>query len=187
MIQQTGAIVAGEFFERGNRSMFNWIRCFRDLDERARLNAALYYGPVWKEHRSQMNELLVDSDNVLLLHPVDPQSGLVVLPAADPATEVTGPHGVVVAHAFQLTPDKKKIFQQQAKRVFEGHRAAGAYEAGVLISLEVPNNFPQFPIRTDGPYVVWLGVLKDDEILQKSFGKLAEEAAASLSTAALLR
>lgn len=53
-IQQTGAIIAGEFLERMNQSMFTWIRGFHDMDDRAKLNAALYYGPVWKEHRSQM-------------------------------------------------------------------------------------------------------------------------------------
>ena len=46
VIQQTGVIIAGEFLERANQSMFTWIRGFHDLDDRARLNAALYYGPV---------------------------------------------------------------------------------------------------------------------------------------------
>lgn len=186
-IQQTGAIVAGEFLERANRSMFTWIRCFHDLDDRARLNAALYYGPVWKEHRSQMNELLVDSDNVLLLRPLDPQGGFAILPAVDPASEVSGPRGVVIAHVFPVAPEKKLVFQQQATRVFDAYRAAGAHEVAVLISLEVPNNFPQLPIRIDGPYLVWLGILKEQETLERSFRKLAEETAQSFSKAGFLR
>ncbi len=84
-IQQTGAIIAGEFLERSNQSVFTWIRGFHDLDDRAKLNAALYDGPVWKEHRSQMNELLIDSDDVLLLHPLHPEQGVLIGPAVDPA------------------------------------------------------------------------------------------------------
>lgn len=186
-IQQTGAIVAGEFLERANPYMFTWIRCFHDMDDRARLNAALYYGPVWKEHRTQMNELLVDSDNVLLLRPLDPQGGVAILPAVDPAGEPSGPRGVVVAQVFRIVPEKTLVLQQQATRVFDAYRVAGAREAGMLVSLETPNNFPQLPIRTDGPYLVWLGILKEDETLEKSFRKLAEEAAHSLSEAGILR
>ena len=183
----TGAIVAGEFLERANPSMFTWIRGFHDLDDRARLNAALYYGPVWKEHRSQMNELLVDSDNVLLLRPLDPQGGVAILPAVDPANEVGGPRGVVIAQVFRMVPEKKLVLQQQATRVFDAYRLSGAREAGVLVSLETPNNFPQLPIRTDGPYLVWLGILKDEETLEKSFRKLAEKVAQSMSEAGFLR
>lgn len=186
-IQQTGAIVAGEFTERANRSMFTWIRGFHDLDDRARLNAALYYGPVWREHRSQMNDLLEDSDNVLLLHPLDPQRGVVILPAVDPAKEVDGAHGIVIAQIFALKQDSVKTFPQQAESTFARYRAAGAREAGVLVTLDVPNNFPQLPIRTDGPYLVWLGILKDNATLDHRFAPLAEQAARSLSATGALR
>ncbi len=178
-IQQTGAIVAGEFLERANHSMFTWIRGFHDLDDRARLNAALYYGPVWKEHRSAMNDLLVNSDNVLLLHPLDPQRGVAILPAVDPAKEIDGAHGVVVAQIFALKPDRVKAFSQQAEPVFAGYRAAGAREMGVVVTLDVPNNFPQLPIRTDGPYLVWLGILKDNRPYEDRFNPLAEQASHS--------
>jgi hypothetical protein len=186
-IQQTGAIVAGEFMERANRSMFTWIRGFHDLDDRARLNAALYNGPVWKEHRSQMNDLLLDSDNVLLLHPLDPQRGVAILAAVDPAKEANGAQGIVVAQIFALKQDSLKTFPQQAESAFASYRATGARETGVLVTLDVPNNFPQLPIRTDGPYLVWLGVLKDDATFERRFAPLAEQAAQSLSAAGLLR
>ncbi len=186
-IQQTGAIIAGEFLERANHSMFTWIRGFHDMDDRGRLNAALYYGPVWKEHRSLMNDLLVDSDNVLLLHPLDPQRGVAVLPAVDPAREIDGAHGVVVAQIFALKPDRVKAFSEQAEPVFVSYRAAGAREMAVLVTLDVRNNFPQLPIRTDGPYLVWVGILKDNRTFEDRFNPLAEQALHSFSATDLLR
>ena len=186
-IQQTGAIVAGEFLERANSSMFTWIRGFHDLDDRARLNAALYYGPVWKEHRTAMNELLLDSDNVLLLQPLDPRQGIAILPAVDSATETGGAAGVVIAQIFAVKPDAVRAFSERAESAFAGYCDAGARAAGSLVSLDAKNNFPQLPIRTDGPYLVWLGILKDDRVLEDRLRPLAEQASQSLFATGMLR
>ena len=66
------------------------------------------------------------------------------------------------------------------------NRAAGAREAGVLVSLERPNNFPRHAARDDGPFLVWVGVVKDDAILNE-VAALAGRAAASLGASGLLR
>lgn len=68
-MDQTGAIAAGSFFERKNPNGFTWIRGFHTIEARAVASAAFYYGPVWREHRATMNDLITDSDNVLLLRP----------------------------------------------------------------------------------------------------------------------
>jgi hypothetical protein len=144
--QQLGAIAFGQFFERDKPSMFTWLRGFRDLDARAVVNSAFYYGPVWKEHKQTVNPLMIDSDDVLLLRPLRP---IPVLPAVDPVRE-RGVRGVVVMHIVPGT-DAEVI-----------ERAYAKYEcAGLLVTLDAPNNFPQLPVRTDGPWVVWLGVFDD--------------------------
>lgn len=185
-IQQTGAIVAGEFLERANRDVFTWIRGFHNMDDRARLNGELYYGPVWMEHRDQMNDLLVDSDNVLLLHAIDAQHGLMILPALDPAREDAA-HGVVVAQIFKFKAGDETALLQRAEPSFAQYRAAGAREAGVLVTLDEHNNFPQLPVRTDGPYLVWLGIVNDNQTLESRFHAVAEQAARALSETGLLR
>src|SRR5579863_1695679 len=53
--EQEGAIVAGSFLERHKPNGFTWIRGFHTIDARAVLNAAFYYGPLWKEHRQAVN------------------------------------------------------------------------------------------------------------------------------------
>src|SRR5260370_459893 len=53
--QQLGAIAVGEFFERKNNLAFTWIRGFHDMDDRANINAAYYYGPLWREHKHTLN------------------------------------------------------------------------------------------------------------------------------------
>src|SRR5690348_6499009 len=109
-IQQTGAIAFGQFFERADPSRFTWIRGFHDIDGRATANGALYNGPVWREHKETMNGLMLDSDNVLLLHPVSPAKGIPVLPAVDPVDEPEGAQGIVVAQIFAVKPDSVDAF-----------------------------------------------------------------------------
>jgi hypothetical protein len=185
--EQLGALACGQFFERNNPSGFTWIRGFHNIDARATVNAAFYYGPLWKEHKSTMNDILTDSDNVLLLRPVSPERGVSILPAVDPVTEERGAQGIVVAQIFAVKADSVESFAKQAEATFTGYRAAGVREAGVLVTLDVSNNFPQLPVRTDGPYLVWLGILKDSQMLETRFNPLAQRSLQALSATGLLR
>ena len=185
--QQMGAIAFGQFFERKNPVGFTWMRGFKNMDARAVINAGFYYGPLWREHASTMNSLMVDSDNVLLLRPLSPDRGIPVLPSVDPVKEGKGAQGVVVAQIFAVKSNNVDAFAQQAEATFAGYRAAGAREAGVLVTLDAPNNFPQLPVRTDGSYLVWVGIVKDNKTLETRFTPLAERSLQPLSATDLLR
>lgn len=185
--EEIGAIAAGSFFEREKQNGFTWIRGFHTIEDRAVLNTAFYNGPVWKEHRKTANDLIDDSDNVMLLRPLSPERGVTILPAVDPVTEASGAHGVVVAQIFSLKANSVESFAKEAEATFAGYRATGAREAGVLVTLDVPNNYPKLPIRTDGPFLVWLGVLKDNQMLETAFAPLAERSVSELSATGLIR
>jgi hypothetical protein len=157
------------------------------MDGRAVANAAFYYGSVWNEHRDTLNNLITDSDNVLLLRPLSPPQAVLVLPAVDPITEPNGAQGVVVAEVFAVKNDEVEAFAREAEPVFASYRASGAREAGVLATLDAKNNFPQLPIRTDGPYLVWLGILHDSETLQREFMPATQRAAGAFSASVHLR
>ena len=186
-IEQLGAIVAGAFFERKNQNGFTWIRGFHTMDDRAVVNAAFYAGPLWKEHKAQMNEFIDDSDNVMLLRPLSPERGVLILPAVDPVSEANGAQGVVVAQIFAVKSGNVDAFAKEAETTFAAYRAAGAREAGVLVTLDAKNNFPQLPVRTNGPFIVWLGILKDNQMLETAFTPVAQRSLLSLSATGLLR
>jgi hypothetical protein len=185
--QQLGAIAAGSFFERRNQFGFTWIRGFHTIEDRAVANAAFYYGPVWKEHKKTLNDLMTDSDNVMLLRPLSAERNVPVLPAVDSVTEANGAQGIVVAQIFAVKANSVETFAKEAETTFASYRARGAREAGVLVTLDVTNNFPQLPIRTDGPYLVWLGILRDNQMLENEFAPAAECSLPSLSATGLLR
>lgn len=164
--EQLGAIAFGQFLERGNQH-FTWLRGFRDMDARATVNSAFYYGPVWRQHKAVMNGLMLDSDDVLLLRPLDAQHGVTVLPTVDPLAESDGAQGIAVAMLFPLEGDTADTFARQARAAFDVWRTCGVREAGLLATLHAANNFPQLPIRTDGSWLVWLGIARDDAMLER--------------------
>ena len=184
--QQLGAVAVGQFLERGNDSRFTWLRAFHNMDDRAKVNALFYYGPLWKEHAATLNSLMTDSDNVLLLRPLSRERGITVLPAVDPVKEEKGAQGIAIAQIFAVKAGNVDAFVQQAESTFGRYREAGAREAGVLVTLDAPNNFPQLPVRTDGPYLVWLGIVENESSL-KSFTRLLESAEQSLKPTGLMR
>jgi hypothetical protein len=139
------------------------------------------------QYFDMLNDLMTDSDNVMLLRPLTPERGIPILPAVDPIAEPNGAQGIVAAQIFALKANGVEEFAKQAEPTFASYRAAGVREAGVLVTLDVTNNFPQLPIRTDGPFLVWLGVLKDNQVLENDFTRLADSSSQSLSATGLLR
>jgi NIPSNAP len=185
--EQLGATFFGHFLERGRTQGFTMLRGFRDDDARAVVCSAFYYGPLWKEHAATMNDMIVDHTDVLLLRPLSPGRGVAVLPAVDPFGEPEGARGVVVAQVFAVKENEVDAFASRAEEAFAAYRVAGAREAGVLVTLDIPNSFPRLPFRTDGPFLVWLGILEDGQALEQRVEPLARQWAATLSAGGLLR
>src|SRR5438874_11087084 len=70
-----GMKIIGQFRDLDNPNRFVWLRGFRDMPSRAQALKDFYGGPVWKAHREAANATMIDSGNVLLLHPATPTSG----------------------------------------------------------------------------------------------------------------
>lgn len=185
--EQLDCMVFGQFEDRAAPTKFVWLRGYHDINARPIVDSAFYYGPVWREHRVKVNALFPgESDNVLLLRPLTPDSGIKVLPAVDPVDEPHGARGVVIAQIFAVKKGEEEAFANKAQAAFAHYNAANVHPAGVLVTLDVPNNFPQLPIRTDGPFLVWLGVVENDAAL-KRFEPLASEVERALGATGMLR
>jgi hypothetical protein len=185
--EQLGSLIYGHFLERDNPAGFTWIRGFHDLEAQATADAAFYGGPLWREHGPTMNDRLIDHTNVLLLRPLHPERGLLVLPAVDPVYERQGSQGVVVAHLFAVKAESATSFARQAEEACAMYRTAGAREAGVLVTLDEANRYPSLPVRTDGPFFVWLGIVQDNQAVAERVLPLAEQISQSLARTGQLR
>ena len=151
------------------------------------MSTEFYSGPLWKERAAAANARIADIDNVLLLRPAAAGRGLTPLPVVDAAEESGTPAGVAVLQIFGVKAGRVEAAVREAESLFSAYRDAGAHEAGVLVSLDAPNNYPRLPVRTDGPYLVWVGVAKDDAMLQDRLLPLTKRAASAPGISALLR
>lgn len=163
--QQLGALVLGHFFERGEVERFTWLRGYPDMAARAAVNTAFYDGPVWQEHKATLNQWILDSDNVLLLRPLHAGSAIPAIPSVDPVTEPGGANGIAVLQIFPVREGALDACAQAADPWFASYQGRGVTEAGILATLDEANNFPRHPIRTDGTFLVWMGVLRDQQAL----------------------
>ncbi len=166
--QQLGALALGQFCPRDEADGMVWMRGFKSMEARGIANAAFYYGPVWGEHAPALNAALVDHTNVLLLQPYQPARGVPVLPSVDPVREPQGATGIAVAQIFAVQPGQVHVFAAALEIRLAGYRAAGAREAGLLVTLDAKNTFPQLTVRSDGPWLVWLGLVENETMLQEN-------------------
>lgn len=185
--QQLNAIIFGQFLERGNPKGFTWVRGFHDVPARAKVNQAFYDGPVWKEHGPRMNARMIDHTNVLLLQPLRPEHGIRLSPPADPIREPEGAKGLVIVQIFPVRQNSIQSFAEYAESTFARYRATGAKQAGILVTLDVPNNFPRPPFRTDGPYLVWLGLVENEETWDRRLKPIIENHADFFAASSFLR
>jgi quinol monooxygenase YgiN len=171
--QQLGALVYGHFLERDAPQRFTWLRAFRDMDSRAVFKASFYYGPLWKEHRAALNSRLLDWHDVLMLRPLSPEHAVPILPAVDPLAEPRGAQGIVLADIFAVAPGRVDEFARLASERLS-HHVAGTRPAGLLATLDEPNNFPQHPVRTDGPFLVSLTMVENQAAAESFAAGLPE-------------
>jgi hypothetical protein len=158
--EQLGAMVFGQFLERDAPDHFVWLRGYHDMLDRPVVNSAFYYGPLWREHRAKVNAILPDSDNVLLMravagHPVP------VLPAVDPFDGTDGARGTLVVQLLPVAQGRADAVAATLADAAARYPHEGVVDAGLLQTLDAPNNFPQLPVRVDGDWVAWIGVARD--------------------------
>jgi hypothetical protein len=149
--EAVGIRVIGTFRDLDDPNRFVWLRGFPDMAARAKSLEAFYSGPAWQEHRNTANATMIDSDNVLLLHPTTPAAGFAETAAQD--------GGLVVAEIRYLRPATAGAFQTfAAERMVPRMKAAGARVLGTFATEASANSFPKLPIREgESAHVTFLG------------------------------
>lgn len=158
--EAAGITVIGQFRNLDDPNKFVWMRGFPDMASRARSLNDFYTGPAWRSRRTAANETIIDNDNVLLLRPVHPDSGLVVDRAGRPPAGTTGMgRGLVIATIYHIDPTQEKerdfvqFFEQTVSPLLAG---AGGPVAASFLPERSPNTFPGLPVREGEHVFVWL-------------------------------
>ena len=145
------------------------------MSSRARALQEFYGGPVWKAYREAANATMVDSSNVLLLHPASATTGFSLENEERPAP---GSNGVrkelIVATIYYLdvpvSADFVEFFEQTLKPLIAG---AGASVLAYFAGENSENTFPALPVREGENVFVWFSRFNDPAAYELHLAALA--------------
>lgn len=159
--------VMGQFCDLDAPERFVWLRGFADMASRARGLAAFYGGPVWQAHRDAANATMVDSDDVLLLRPAWPGSGISMQGRHRArATEGPAPRGLLSARVLPLREAPSAEGLRHCREALTPCLQSGGAEVlGWYVTESAPNNFPRLPVREGEQVIVVLAMFPDAQAL----------------------
>ena len=169
-----GMKIIGQFRDLDNPNRFVWLRGFRDMPSRAQALEDFYGGPVWKAHREAANATMIDSDNVLLLHPTTPTSAFSFGNKERPRVgtgETRSELVVATIYYFDVPVDTAfvEFFEKTVKPAVIG---SGATVLACLVTEHSENTFPALPVRQGENVFVWLAHFNDLVAYERHLGAL---------------
>jgi len=171
-----GMKVIGQFRDLDNPNRFVWLRGFRDMPSRAQALKDFYGGPVWKAHREAANATMIDSDNVLLLHPATPTSGFSFRNKERPqagSNETRSELVVATIYYFDAPVDAAfvQLFEKTGKPAAIG---SGATVLAYFVTEHSENTFPALPVREGENVFVWFARFNDAAAYERHLAALPQ-------------
>jgi len=158
-----GMKVIGQFRDLDNPNRFVWLRGFQDMPSRAQALKDFYGGPVWRAHRAAANATMIDSNNVLLLHPATPTSGFSFgnrersRPDSNEARSE-----LIVATIYYLEASVDAAFVQFFEEIVKpAVTGSGATVLAYFVTEHSENTFPALPVREGEDVFVWFARFND--------------------------
>ena len=184
-----GMQILGQFRDLDKPDRFVWLRGFPSMDVRAKALAGFYGGPTWKAHRNAANATMIDSANVLLLHPARADSGFSLegLKRTQPGS--AGPSkSLVVATLYYLdAPVSDDLLELYERDVQPAHESAGASVLGRFVTESSANTFPALPVREGEHVLVVFSRFADLAAYERHLAELARSSRSAETSRALSR
>jgi len=158
-----GMTIIGQFRDLDNPNRFVWLRGFPDMPSRVQALKDFYGGPVWKEHREAANATMINSDNVLLLHPATPTSGFSLGSKTRPpaGSNETRSELIVATIYYFDTPVEAAFVLFFEKTVKPTVTGSGATVLAYFVTEHSENTFPALPVREGENILVWFARFND--------------------------
>lgn len=158
--EDAGMTLVGQFRDLDDPDRFVWLRGFPGMEARLTALEAFYFGPVWQANREAANATMIDSDDVLLLRPLDAASGFVLGERGPRGAAAPGP-GAVVAGVHRLSGPDDALSVRFRAEIAPRLAAAGLPPSTVLVTDASPNTFPRLPVREGEHVLAWFAILPD--------------------------
>ncbi|MEP7452831.1 NIPSNAP family protein [Phyllobacterium sp. SB3] len=145
--ERCGMKIIGQFRDMDDPDAFVWFRGFDNMQARDQALTGFYDGPVWCENRQAANATMIDSDDVLLLHPASRNLDF-VLPVIRHAKQKISADTIFQINTYNLKAPAEDGFLD----FYEGVIApildsAGDNRIALLASDHSENSFTRLPVR----------------------------------------
>lgn len=147
--EDAGMAVLGQFRDLRDPDKFVWLRGFADMPSRAAALHRFYGGPVWAAHSAAANATMIDSDDVLLLRPLD------------------GGFPLPPSRGSELPQSRFLATLHFADAPFETHPPTDLAPLAAFTTEYAENTFPALPIRAGEHAFVWFARFDDQAALDK--------------------
>jgi hypothetical protein len=162
--------VLGQFRLIGEPDHYVWIRGFENMQTRHNGLDGFYGGPVWKQHRTTTNAMIIDSDNVHLLRPLDASLDLTCGQTAETvasalADSSISPHtGMVAIDFYQALPGQRddliNAFQTELAPIYQSEDID---LRGSFVAEMSENTYPRLPAMQNENELVAITVYESEE------------------------
>jgi hypothetical protein len=174
--EATGIEVLAQFRDVDDPDGFVWLRGFADMPSRSAALTAFYGGSAWSGHKDVANATMIAWDDVRLLRPAWPGSGIIADGAPRPprgASEI--PRELIVATIYDLVAPSSEGFREFFRRTLAPlFDASGAAPLAAYETEPTRNDWPRLPVREGEHAFVWLARF-DDVQAQARQSELLEE------------
>ncbi len=177
--EDVGIQIIGQFCDVDNPKRWTWLQGFEDMQSRAEALNAFYTSPAWKANAKAANATIVDSGNVLLLHPARPDSGFKLKAGKRSPRESTTPQaGFVSATIYYFDePVGEEFIEYFEESIRPILKKCGAKLLGYFVTEESPNSYPRLAIREGEHVFVWLAGFPESEAHERWMRQLKESKA----------
>jgi NIPSNAP len=171
-----GMKIIGQFRELDNPNRFVWMRGFREMPSRAQALKDFYGGPVWKAHREAANATMIDSSNVLLLHPATPTSGFSLgnRERPRPGSNETRNELIMATIYYFDAPVDAAFVQFFEKTVKPAVIGLGTTVLAYFVTEHSENTFPALPVREGENVFVWFARFNDPAAYERHLAALTQ-------------
>jgi len=133
-------------------------------------------GRFWKAHREAANATMIDSNNVVLLHPATPTSGFSLANRERPrpgSNETRRELIVATIYYFDAPVDAAfvEFFEKTVKPAVIG---SGAMDLAYFVTEHSENTFPALPVREGENVFVWFASFNDPAAYERQIAALTQ-------------
>lgn len=159
-MKELGGYAVGQFRIDGDEDRFVWMRGFRDMQSRfSFLNAFYLNSPVWKKYRNDANGMIVNSDNVYLLRPLEINS----LTVDDAERQFGQKKAVVVVDFYICNSTLDKTITLFKTDYIPFLKSLDVNDVTFWVSEMSENDFPRLPVFQDKNLLVSITVFSTEQ------------------------